>query len=140
MVKRYWRAFWIALGMTLRGEGVPPPSPLRMWLGKTVVLVKGVTDALTAANVDMTQKLKVDGRQMRLSTILETVRFRAGQEYPSLLKSGAEHSLTAITAGVVDDRHWIAKCVAAETLQNPAVQSALQALKAHLDAMPPTAP
>ncbi|MBL8161621.1 MAG: hypothetical protein JNJ61_06500 [Anaerolineae bacterium] len=140
---RYWRAFWGALRLTLRGE--PPPAPKQpaivVW---TRELERRMDAVLRAAerdgldeNTRRALKLRLDGRQMSLETALQSIRFHAAQEYPSLLHNSiGARSLNAIYASNMNDRYWLNTLLSHERLQTPTVQAALSRVAEHMDAVP----
>lgn len=143
---RYIRAFFTALGMTLRGEKPPEPRhpTFVSWTREMVIKVDMVKAALEKAGIDATARkaitLKLDGRTLDLETIVGTLHYHAAQEYPSLLRSGARHSLMAVQATGINDLYWLQRLLEEPKLQQPAVQTALQNLAAHLEAIPPIQP
>ncbi len=144
--RRYARAFFIALRMTLRGEKPPEPRypAFVIWSRQTVVLLDEVSKAAASAGLDASRRksisLKLDGRMLDLDTILGTLRYHAAQEYPSLLGSGVPHSLMAVQAGNINDRYWVTRLLQEATLGDTSLQAALQKLAAHMDAIPPIQP
>jgi hypothetical protein len=143
-LRRYFRAFWGALRMTLRGEVYTPPvqqSPLNTWINQYAMLV---TDVLRAANqngVDVASrkqiKLRLDGRSMSLETALMTLKFHAEQEYPSLVRQGTGRSIqNALYATNMNDRYWVSQMVNAPELQVSSIQKTLASLDSHLDTIP----
>jgi hypothetical protein len=139
-LRRYLRAFIVALGMTLRGEGPPPPRPLAAWSQQTLWRLDELYAALERQGLDEAARqqmaLKLDGRLMKVETVLATVKHHAAQEYPSLLRSNIEFNLAAIQAANVNDRYWLARLAELPPLQAPAIAAALNRLRAHLDAIP----
>lgn len=140
---RYWRAFWGALRLTLRGEQPPAPKlpAIVIW---TRELEQRADDLLRAAERDgldeaarRALRLRLDGRQISLETALQTIRYHAAQEYPSLLQSGiGARSLNAIYACNMNDRYWLNTLLSHQRLQNPTVQAALSRMAEHMDAVP----
>ena len=144
-LRRYLRAFWGALRMTMRGEVyIPPPAqeaPLAGWIHQYLMLVDAVLRTADQNGVDEAirkqVKLRLDGRQMSLETALMTLKFHAAEEYPSLLRQGTGRGVqNTLYATNMNDRYWISKMVEAPELQKPDVQKALAALDTHLDSVP----
>jgi hypothetical protein len=141
---RYWRAFWGALRLTLRGEQAPTPKlpAIVVWSRE---LERRMDDVLRAAERDglneaarRTLKLRLDGRSISLETALQTIRYHAAQEYPSLLQNNiGARSLNAIYASNMNDRYWLNTLFSHEHLQSPLVQAALARVAEHMDAVPP---
>lgn len=138
---RYLRAFVVALGMTLRGQRPPPPTPLEAWMTQTEALVDAVCKAADQAGLVTAQrkvlKLRIEGRDVSLDAVLGGVKFHVTQEYRYLLRHPTEHSLTAIYASNLNDQFRVARFSALVTA--PGVQAALEALTRHLEAIPPSA-
>ena len=141
---RYLRALITALRFTMRG--VQPPGlrqpELYAWIKQMVVLVDAVYAAADANGLDKAARtvatVKLDGRALTLETMFGTLRYHAAQEYPSLLRTsgGRGINLGAIQASNLNDRYWLLKLRDESSLGSPAVQAALAALAAHLDAIP----
>jgi hypothetical protein len=137
---RYLRAFFIALSMTLRGVKPAPVrhSALRTWMEQTKVHVEQLTRQADAAGLDAAGrkalKVRVDGRDVSVESVLAAVRYHAEEEYPYLLAHETEHSLTAITAANLNDVYAVSKLhdIPEVTL----VAGPLQTLKAHLEQIP----
>jgi hypothetical protein len=145
MLRRYLRAFWGALRMTVRGEvytPVPTPeSPLTVWINQYSALVDVVLQAANQNGVDQATrkqvKVRLDGRPMSLETALMTLKFHAAEEYPSLVRQGTGRGVqNTLYATNMNDRYWISRMVEAPELQTPDVQKALATLDAHLDMIP----
>ena len=143
---RYIRAFIVSLRLTLRGQqppGLRHPE-LYAWIRQMAVLVDAVYTAADQNGLDKKVRaattVKLDGRSMSLETALQTLRYHAGEEYPSLLRNSpkSRHNLSAIYAGNMNDRYWLMTLQADSTVQNPAVHAALMQLSAHLDSIPST--
>lgn len=143
-VQRYLKAFWGALRMTLRGEKITPPtaSPLVIWINQYLSLVDAVLNAVDHNGIDQAMrkqiKLRLDGRQMSFETALQTLKFHAKEEYPSLVRQGTEGRgvQTTFYATNMNDRYWISKMMESSELQKPEVQKALALLDTHLDNIP----
>jgi hypothetical protein len=131
------------LRMTIRGEKPQPPprdAAFDAWLREGLRLVDAVYVAADSAALRPEQRagiaLRVDGRAMKLETILGTLRFHMAQEYPSMLRQPGQHNLTAIRAGCLNDRYWVSKLRAEPALQVGSIPAALGRLAAHLDSIP----
>ena len=142
-LRRYLRAFWGALLMTMRGEKVSAPaaSSINSWINQYARLVDVVLRTANQNGLDQTTrkqvKLKLDGRQMSLETALMTLKFHAAEEYPSLLRQGTGRGVqNTLYATNMNDRYWISRMIEAPELQKPPVKMALSTLDAHLDAIP----
>ncbi len=143
--RRYLRAFWGALRLTMRGETITPTpmpaSPLTAWISQYSILVDAVLRAANQNGIDQATrkqvKLRLDGRQMSLETALLTLKFHATEEYPSLVRQGEGRGVqNTLYATNMNDRYWISKIAEASEMQKPDVQTALSALDSHLDSIP----
>jgi len=143
-LSRYVRAFVTALRFTMRGEqppGLRHPE-LYAWIKALVVRVDAVYTAADSNGLDenarKVAKVKLDGRDMSLETILGTLRYHAEHEYPSLLATSANRpvNLGAIQASNMNDRYWVLRLREEAALQHADVQAALARLGEHLDAIP----
>lgn len=143
---RYIRAFIVTLRLTMRGQqppGLRHPE-LYTWIKQMALLVDAVYAAADQNNLGKKAReattVKLDGRSMSLETAFQTLRYHAGEEYPSLLRNSpnSRHNLSAIYAGNMNDRYWLMTLQAEPALQNTAVHAALTHLGAHLDAIPST--
>ncbi len=146
MLRRYLRAFVIAFKMTLRGE---QPGALKYaafvdWTRQAVLLVDAVYAAADSGGMSeslrRTIRLRLDGRDMNMETILAALRHHFTQEYPYLLRHDIAHNLTAIYASNMNDQYWLARLRDAEPLQDSPVRAAAAVLIAHLDAIPSLTP
>jgi hypothetical protein len=139
---RYFRAFVVALRMTLRGEQPPPPKhgALRQWMKEAVRLTDAVISLADANGMPLTAReelrLIIDRRPISMETILKAVRYHLIEEYPHVLKHDEAHGLTAVYSSNLNDQFRVARL--AEVLEKPAVKRAAQALAAHLAAIPST--
>lgn len=138
------RAFFKALQMTLRGESLPPHphASLLDWLQQADIRVQAVysTAKQTGYETEKRQqiRLKLDGRDTNMETVLRSVAFHVREEYPHLLANLTEHSLTAIYAANLNDQYHVARLREHAALADaPALQQAVAALGDHLNAIPP---
>lgn len=83
-----------------------------------------------------TLRVRLDGRHMSVEAALAVLRYHAGQEYPSLLRSGAQHNLLAIQSSNFNDRYRLSRLLELPELADSPFQTALAELLAHLDAIP----
>ncbi len=145
-MKRFFRIFFQALMMTLRGE--KPRSRAQRdyprlfeWLALTTEKLRAIDDWFTTHPTMHAQcahlKVKIDGHELTMETILASVRFHLAQEYPYLLKHLTEHTLTGIYAYNLNDAFQVFKLSQADA--TPAeLQPLLQDLLNHLQAIPPS--
>ncbi len=142
-ISRYVRAFFIALQLTLRGEG-PPPHPrdaqyplLLNWMKETLALVDAVTANASVSQTDLTQWTQpIEGRVMSADVILKAVRFHAVQEYPHLIRNEGAYGFLAIQSSNMNDVFYVSRLLTKEGLSEPLAQ-ALTKLHAHLRELPP---
>lgn len=138
-LRRYVRAFFIALRMTLRGETPPPPpnAPLREWMAQGLSRIEQVEALAARQQIDPAAVvLHLDRRDIRMSTILATVRHHMTNEYPLLLRTPSAQSLNLLYANNMDDHYRVSRLEAAPDLAGTPVQNAVVALAAHLEAIP----
>jgi hypothetical protein len=145
---RVIRAFFLALWLTLRGKPIQPkpvvskyPS-LEAWIA--VGLQRVVTIERIADKADMPQdkrkaiKLRLEGRDIAMETILSAVHHNLTREYPLLLKSEIDHNLTTLYALNLNDQYRVAQLLNAPDIANTPVQNAVYALSEHLKNIPPS--
>ena len=143
-ITRFIRLFFTALRMTLRGEQVPisPYAPLVEWIRQGQTLVKDVYNIADANGIDMAARqkiiLRIDGRDISAETIIGTIRHHTSTEYLYMIHDHATHSITAIYASNLNDRHFVERLQEAPEIKNAAVKQAIEKLSAHLGAIPPT--
>ena len=139
---RYLRAFFTALSLTLQGKSIESPMSrypnLQAWLIEAQRLIKAVFAAAEAEGVNQSARkavnLRLDGRNWSMELVLSSVQFHLLTEYPSLLKSYAEHNLTTLYALNFDDQYRVSQLSSANL---PAtLQSSIQALATHLQNIP----
>lgn len=139
-IRKYVKAFVVALRLTLRGEKPPllrvrdEYPDLAAWWSETVVLVKAIERAADANGLDAAARAKftvhVDSRDVSMATILSTIRYHAEHEYPFLMAHNDEFNPVTLQAININDRFLILRLneTVAETLK-PSVK----ALSDHLE-------
>jgi hypothetical protein len=141
-IQRYWKAFWKALRMTLRGEQVEssPHDELLNWSRRTVDLVREVLQAADQDGMDQsarqTIRIRADGREMSMHTILSGIEHHAAVEYPMLIRTLREDSFAVIQANNTDDQFRLTRLIEAEAAGNTTLQTVLRKLEAHLRSQP----
>lgn len=141
---RYLRAFFTALRMTVRGEKFPasPYAPLIAWIQQGDALVKEVYQIADANGIDMAARqkiiLRIDSRDISAETILATIRHHTSTEYLYLIRDLSQHSITAIYASNLNDRHFIERLKESIEIKNIAVKGAIERLETHLGSIPST--
>ncbi|HLV35437.1 MAG TPA: hypothetical protein VKY59_10000 [Spirillospora sp.] len=138
-MRRYIRAFFIALRMTLRGETLPPPphAPLREWIAQGLSRVEQVEALAARQQINLSEVvLHLDMRDIRMSVILNTIRHHLTTDYPLLLRTPTAQSLNLIYANNLDDHYRVSRLEAAPDLAGTPLQNAVAALAAHLEAIP----
>lgn len=139
---RYIRAFFLALRMTARGETPPPHpyQPLLDWTRRIPELVADVYSQADRAGVNQAARaairLRLDGREMSMQTILAAVAFHGREEYPHLLRDITQHSVTAIYASNLNDRYYVEQLAASDDLPAGPLRDSVACLRDHLDAIP----
>lgn len=140
MIRRYGRAFRLALRFTLRGEQPPllqvrdQHPQLAAWWDQTSALVAAVESAAAAHGLDPAAlRVHADKRQVSMATILATVKYHAESEYPYLLAQGEQYAIITLQATNLNDRYLVLKL--AEAVDEP-LKAPVEALNSHL-ATPP---
>ncbi len=138
---RYLRAFFKALWLTLKGETIQPPEQhpkLRAWMRTSAAAGQAALQAATAAGYDTDKrkavKLRADGRETDMDTVLRAVLYHTQQEYPHLLEQADEHALTAIYATNLNDQYLVTQLQ--EALNDPVLSNGMAALVEQLAAIP----
>jgi hypothetical protein len=139
MIWRYFRAFVVALRMTLRGETFTPQYPeLTTWVEETTRLVDAVYQAADGNGLRKPERdsfiLHLDKRDISMETILATVRHHSTQEYTRLMRDKTRHTFVAIHASNLNDRFRVAEL--GEKVESLPVKAAIMALSHHLEAIP----
>lgn len=143
MLRKYARAFVVALQFTLRGEQ-PPLLKMRQdhpqmaaWWAGTSKLVDAAERRADAAGINAaarkTLMIHADKRDVSAATILATVKYHAEHEYPLLVVNQGEFNYMAIQATNLNDRYLVMRL--GENVPE-SVKPAVAALGAHLDALP----
>ncbi len=141
---RYIRAFFIALRMTLRGEGPPPRSyeALWQWIETGQQYLKSVYAAAESSGLDAAQrkalKLHIEGRDVSIHTILGAVQHHLQAEYPYLLRDLTHYSVTGIYASNMNDQFLVSRLAESEYLENEVLRGAVMHLREHLSSIPPS--
>lgn len=139
MIRRYLRAFFMALKLTLKGKRIAPKYPeLDVWAREAARRVDAVYRAADANGLGEPARkaliLHLDSRDISMETILASVRHHATEEYVKLLLDSTPHSFIAIYASNLNDRYRVAQlCDAVQPLP---VKAAIASLSDHLEAIP----
>lgn len=142
LIRRYGRAFRVALQMTRRGQKPPALQypELQAWIQQMDRLVEAACAQGDRGGFDRarreTLRVRLDGRHTSVEAALAALRYHARQEYPSLLRSGAQHNLLAIQSSNFNDRYRLSRLLELPELADSPFQAALAELLAHLDAIP----
>lgn len=143
---RYVRAFFVALWLTLRGRQTEasPHAPLEAWIARSAELSKAVIKVADATGMKQAirqqAKLKLEGREQSMESILATVQYHAEQEYPYLLENFTDHSITAIYAANMNDQFSVSRLQEADFMADDALKQAISRLNEHLSSIPATNP
>jgi hypothetical protein len=139
-IKRYTRAFVVALKFTLRGQKPPllrardQYPQLSAWFDQTITLANAVESAASARGIDPAAlTIHSNKRDVSLATIVATIRFHAEREYPYLLVQGNEYGPLTIQATNMNDRYLIMQL--AQTVDS-GLKAEVDALSEHLAALP----
>jgi|SRR5579871_3405908 len=139
-IRRYTRAFVIALQFTLRGQK-PPLLQIRerypqlaAWWMQTI---SSITSIEQRANVDQIHlesiKIHIDRREQSAATILSAIKFHAERDYPYLLAHDPEFGQMTLQATNLNDRYLLTKLI---EVVDPSLKTAVEALNQHLAALP----
>lgn len=141
---RYVRAFFKAWWLVLRGQAIQPPPPvhpyplLEEWRTMTLKRLETVYRIAEKAQTDFKRVgVRVDKRDMTAETILGAVRHNLTLEYPLLIASQLEFSLTTLYSLNLNDVYRVGELAKTESLQNTPLGNALFALSQQLNAIPP---
>ncbi|MBL8147059.1 MAG: hypothetical protein JNL34_11800 [Anaerolineae bacterium] len=139
---RVARALIEATRLTLRGEKHPAQARLerypqtRAWIQETGTMLAAVEAAVREAGFDPAGlTLHIEGRDVKMSTILNGIRFHLSEEYPSLLASPSHYALLAIKATNLNDRYQVLRLEQAEPVPE-LVRASLHALADVLSRQP----
>ncbi|MDX2078920.1 MAG: hypothetical protein SFZ02_20980 [bacterium] len=140
---KYARGLWKTIVVLVRGGGKPPEEaniPYRRWTERTNALVTAVfavadKEAISVATRE-SLKIKVDGREMSLQTLLQAIAYHAKEEYAYLLKNFTDNSLMTIQATNLNDEYALSRFIEAELIKSEAVLKALTNLHTHLKQVP----
>lgn len=145
-LRRYARAFVLALRYTVRGEKPPllqvhdQHPDLSAWWAQTIKLVSAVEAAAAAAGIDTASvKLHIDKRDISMKTILATVRFHAERDYPYLIAHNDQFDAMTIHATNLNDRYLIMQLANSTQLADNAalsIKHTVDALNTHLANLP----
>lgn len=141
----YFRTFFKALQMTLRGETIPAPISrypnLEAWLAVAQEHLKTVYDVADKSGLDKKARegivLKLDGRAWSMELILSSLEFHLQTEFPSLMASTVDHNLTTLYALHLDDKYRLAQLVQSEALPET-MRLSMEALSEQIIAIPPS--
>lgn len=139
-LRRYGRAFLLALRFTLRGEKPPVITArerapqLTAWMDQTVVLANALESAAHAQGIDPAQLIvRVDRRDLSMATIVATIRFHAEREYPYLLVQNDEYAPLTVQATNLNDRYLIMQLARTADVR---LKDSVNALAEHLSILP----
>lgn len=139
-MKRYGRAFVLALRFTLRGEKPPilqvrdEHRQLAAWWDQTIKLVEAVERAAAANGINSaTMTIHADRRDVSMATILSAVKFHAEREYPYLMAQNDPYAALTIQATNLNDRYLVMQLSKAVDAR---LQTPVEALAQHLAAVP----
>jgi hypothetical protein len=133
-MQRYWRAFWTALKMTLRGERLH--TPLQDWLQQTAQALATIDQIAQREAIDPAAvRLRIDRREISMATILQSVEFHRSQAYPRLLRETSHQAMNLIYAANMGDHFRLSRLEAALPDDSP-IRQAVAALGTHLEAIP----
>lgn len=141
---RFWRAFWGALWLTLRGQQVKSMGERRApllftWIVEGQAQLAAWDAACVGAGFGTEQqralRVRLDGREVSAETVIAALRNHLSREYVHLLEDYTEHALTAIYAYNLNDRYALSVLAESGGVPAPLMQ-ALHTLQNHLEAIP----
>ncbi len=142
-IRKYARAFVLALRFTLRGEQPPllrvraQYPQLAAWWTETIRRIDAVERAADTAGIDAAARgalmVHIDKRDMSMTTILATIRYHAEHEYPYLVAYSDEFNRVTLQAINLNDRYWVRQL--GESVDE-ILKSSVDALVAQLDSLP----
>jgi hypothetical protein len=139
-LRRYLRAFALALRFTLRGDKPPLLQvnerypQLAAWWQKTITLLDALDRSAAANGIDQAAlRVRVDKREISMTTILATVRYHAEREYPHLMAYGDQYNSLTLQALNLNDRHLVQSLI--ERVP-PTIKPEVEAFAAHLETFP----
>jgi hypothetical protein len=138
MIYRYRPQFFEAFKKVL---GRPESFPLlSAWARKTRLLVRAVYHTADAQGLDAAARkrllLHLDKRDMSVETMLGAILHHAETEYPYLMGERGRFNQMVIHASNLNDRYFVVQLLREGALQAAPLKEALEALRAHLDAIP----
>lgn len=139
-IRRYVRAFVLALRYTLRGEK-PPLLALRdeqpelaAWWAKTIELVEALEQEAAANGIDAKAvTVRADRRDVSMATILGSIRFHAERDYPYLIAHRDQHDRLAMEALNLNDRYLATQL---ENIVADPLKASVRELVEHLGNIP----
>ncbi len=139
-IRRYVRAFVLALRFTLRGEKPPllqvreQHPQLAAWWTQTVSLISAIERTADSNHTSLDSiKIHADRRDQSAATILATIRFHAERDYPYLLVHDTQYGQMTLQATNLNDRYLVTKLLDA---LDPALKASVEALSDHLALLP----
>jgi hypothetical protein len=139
-IRRYGRAFLLALRFTLRGEK-PPLLNARerapnfaAWLDRTVALTTALESAARDLGIDSAQVvIRADRRDVSMATIVGAIRFHAEREYPYLMVQHDEYAPLTVQATNLNDRYLLMQLAGSVDAR---LKASIDALSEHLSMLP----
>lgn len=141
-MRRILRALIIALRMTLRGEKPPPPRypHLTAWTAEALRKINTILQQAESAGWKLeerqSRKLRIEGRDLSVQTILAAAQHNLSEVYPRMLRSADSQALTVIYASNMEDIFRLARLRDSGLVKNEALQRLLAEFCAHLEAIP----
>ena len=85
----------------------------------------------------MTIQIKLDGRMTDLELTLQMLRHNLVNEYPRLIRLNESQAIQVIQASNMNDQYRISRFLGDGVVLAPELTRSLEALNAHLQALPP---
>ena len=136
-----------ALYLTLTGNALKPPDlrypTLHTWVQQTTALTEAIFAQADATGLDeqtrKTLKLRLEGRDISVETILQAVKHNLTVEYPMLMDARIEHNVTTIYALNMNDQYRIQQLAQSDLLNEYTdLRTMIQKLSETLFAIPPS--
>lgn len=136
------RALIESIRLTLRGETYPAQPKLarypqtQAWINEAGTMLAAVETVARSEGFDPASlSLHIEGRDVKMDTILNGIRFHLSEEYPSLLASSSQYALLAIKATNLNDRYQVMRLEQSDSVPDP-VSVTLHALAEILSRQP----
>ena len=145
-MRRYIRAFFTALWMTLHGEAVPESQypEVHEWVKQGQKLLNEVYATAEKTGFNETKRksisLKLDGRKMSMDLILAGAKHNLMLEYPQLLELNSTYLPVTIQSMNFNDQYRITQLLTLSELLQGELRAKINEFNEHLYQIPPFSP